>query len=125
MALRSSARSVKDVLVARVVGVVLRGVLALAAVRTADLYYKAGWIVTPFPPKGTLCTELFCLRTDKSMPERSFLNLHFAYCPDHLPSGLQGRGGGSNGIVVYLTLFGTLLSFVTVPIFGTLFRILA
>lgn len=121
----SSARGAKDVLVALIVGVVLLGFLALAAVRTADLYYKAAWIATHFPPKGTVCTELFCLRTDTAKPEREFLKLHFAYCPDHLPSGFQGRGGRSNGIVVYLALFVTLISFLSVPIFGALFRILA
>lgn len=113
----------KDVLVALLCSVVLLGFLALAAVRTADLYYKAGWIATHFPPKGTVCTELFCLRTDTSKPDRSFMKLHFAYCPDHLPSGFQGRGARSNGIVAYLTIFVTLLAFLTVPIFGALFRI--
>src|SRR6187401_2209126 len=97
-----SSTGLKDVLVALLVGVVLLGFLALAAVRTADLYYKAGWVATHFPPKAAVCTELFCLRTDTTKPPRELLKLHFAYCPDHLPSGFQGRGGRSNGIVAYL-----------------------
>ena len=120
-----SASSWKDVLVAALVGVVLLGFLALAAVRTADLYYKAGFIATHFPPPGAVCTEAFCLRTDTTKPERRFLQWHFAYCPDHLPSGFQGRGGRSTGIVIYLALFMTLLSFLSVPILGALFRIAA
>ncbi len=115
----------KDVLVALVVGIVLLGFLALAAVRTADLYYKAGWIVAHFPPKGNVCTEAFCLRTDTAKPESKFLQWHFAYCPDHYPSGFQGRGGRSVGILIYLTLFMTLLAFVSVPVLGALFRIAA
>lgn len=115
----------KDLLVILLMVIVLCGFLALAAVRTADLYYKAGWIAIHFPPQGTVCTELFCLRTDTSKPEPSFPNLHFAYCPDHLQSGFQGRGARSNGIVLYQAIFVTLLSFVTVPLFGALFRIAA
>lgn len=121
----SSTSSAKDVLVALLSGIVLIGFLALAAVRTADLYYKAGWIVTHFPPKGTICTEQFCLRTDTSRPDREFMRMYFAYCPDHRPSGFQGRGGRSQGVIIYLALFMTLLSFLTVPIFGALFRIAA
>jgi hypothetical protein len=115
----------KDVLVALVVGIVLLGFLALAAVRTADLYYKAGWIVTHFPPKGAVCTEAFCLRTDTSKPESKFLEWHLAYCPDHLPSGFQGRGGRPVGVLIYLTLFMTALSLLSIPILGALFRIAA
>jgi len=121
----SSLRGWKEILFAIVAGAVLLGFLALAAVRTADLYYKAGWIVTHFPPKGAVCTELFCLRTDTTKPERKFLELHFAYCPDHLPSGFQGRQGRPTGIVIYLALFMTLLSFLSIPILGALFRIIA
>ena len=117
--------SLKDIFIILLVAGVMIGFLSLAAVRTADLYYKAGWIVTHFPPEGEVCTELFCLRTDTTKPEREFLKLHFAYCPDHLPSGFQGRGGRSVGVIVYLTLFMTLLSFVAVPLFGALFRIAA
>lgn len=121
----SDEKSWKDALVAVVVGVVLLGFLALAAVRTADLYYKAGWIVSHFPPKGAVCTEAFCLRTDTAKPESKFLQWHFAYCPDHLPSGFQGRGGRSVGVLIYLTLFMTLMAFLSVPILGALFRIAA
>jgi len=122
---QSPSKTWKDVLVALVVGVVLLGFLALAAVRTADLYYKAGWIVTHFPPKGTVCTELFCLRTDTSKPEPKFLQWHFAYCPDHLPSGFQGWGGRSVGVVIYLSIFMTLIALLSIPILGALFRIAA
>ena len=115
----------KEVLVALVVGVVLLGFLSLAAVRTADLYYKAGWIVAHFPPTGAVCTEAFCLRTDTTKPESKFLEWHFAYCPDHYPSGFQGRGGRPVGILIYLTLFMILIAFVSVPVFGALFRIAA
>src|SRR5436190_8551930 len=121
----SSGKVVKDVLAALLVGVGLIGILALAAVRTADLYYKAAWITTHFPPPGAVCTELFCLRTDTTKPDREFLKVHFAYCPNHLPSGFQGRGARSNGIILYLTIVVTLLSFLTVPLFGALFRIVA
>jgi hypothetical protein len=115
----------KDLLVALVVGVVLIGFLALAAVRTADLYYKAGWMVAHFPPQGAVCTEAFCLRTDTSKPESKFLEWHLAYCPDHYPSGFQGRGGRPVGVLIYLTLFMTLLAFLSVPLLGALFRIAA
>lgn len=121
----SATRSGKDILLFLIVGVVLLGFLAMAAIRTADLYYKAGWIVAHFPPKGTICTELFCLRTDTSKPERSFMKLHFAYCPEHLSGGFQGRGGRSVGVLIYMAVFMTLLSFVTVPILGLLFRVVA
>lgn len=121
----SASKSWKDVLVALVVGIVLLGFLGLAAVRTADLYYKAGWIVGHFPPEGAVCTEAFCLRTDTSKPETKFMQWHFAYCTDHLSSGFQGRGGRSVGVVIYLTLFMTALSFMSVPIMGALFRIAA
>lgn len=121
----SPSKIAKQALLALLVGAVLLGFLALAAVRTADLYYKAGWIATHFPPSADVCTEAFCLRTDTSRPDRTFMKLHFAYCPDHLPSGFQGRGGRSVGIVIYLTLFMTLLAFVSVPVLGALFRIAA
>lgn len=121
----SSGKGIKDTFFAVVIGVALLGFLALALVRTADLYYKAAWIAGHFPPKGVVCTELFCLRTDTTKPEREFLRLHFAYCPEHLQSGFQGRGARSNGIVIYLALFVTLLAFVAVPVFGALFRIVA
>jgi hypothetical protein len=120
-----ASSGVKDVLVALLVGVVLIGFLALAAVRTADLYYKAGWIVTHFPPKGAVCTEAFCLRTDTSKPESKFLEWHLAYCPDHASSGFQGRGGRPVGVLIYLTLFMTALSLLSIPILGALFRIAA
>ena len=121
----SDTRGWKDIVVILLVVVVMFGFFALAAVRTADLYYKAGWIAINFPPEGEVCTELFCLRTDTKKPEPTFLDLHFAYCPQHLPNGFQGHGGRSNGIVLYLTIFVTLLSFVTVPVFGAFFRIAA
>src|SRR6185295_2125416 len=121
----SEKSSAKDILVGLIVAAVLLGFLALAAVYTADVYYKSAWIVTHFPPKGPVCTELFCLRTDTIKPQREFLKLHFAYCADHLPSGFQGRGARSNGVVLYLTIFVTALAFLSVPIVGALFRIMA
>lgn len=121
----SDGKGGNNLLVTLLVGAVLIGFLALAAVRTADLYYKAAWIATHLPPSGPVCTELFCLRTDTARPPREFLKLYFAYCPDHLTSGFQGRGARSNGIVLYLTIFVTLLAFLAVPLFGALFRIVA
>jgi hypothetical protein len=120
-----SSTGFKDVLIGLLVVVVLLGFLALAAVRTADLYYKAGWIVTHFPPKGAVCTEAFCLRTDTSKPEGKFLEWHLAYCPDHLPSGFQGRGGRPVGVLIYLTIFMTAIALLSIPILGALFRIAA
>ena len=121
----STMRSAKDIFFTFIFAVVLIGFLALAAVRTADMYFKAAWMVTHFPPKGKVCTELFCLRTDTSKPEWKFLQWHFAYCPEHLPGGFQGRGGRSVGVTIYLALFMTILSFLSVPLVGALFRIAA
>jgi lysylphosphatidylglycerol synthetase-like protein (DUF2156 family) len=121
----SSTRDWKSILFTVIFAAVVLGFLALAAVRTADVYYKAAWIVTHFPPKNTICSELFCLRTDTSKPERSFGKLHFAYCPDHSSSGFQGRGGRSNAVAVLLAIVVAILAFVSVPIVGGLFRIVA
>jgi hypothetical protein len=121
----SVGTKIKDGILTVIVVAVIIGFLALAAVRTADLYFKAGWIVSHFPPKGNLCTELFCVRTDTTKPEWKFLQVHFAYCPDHLPSGFQGRGARSVGVLVYLSIVMILLSFLTAPILGALFRVAA
>ena len=120
-----SERSWKQILFNIFLAVIFLGFLALAAVRTADLYYKAGWMVAHLPPPGKVCTELFCLRTDTSKPEWKFLQIHFAYCPEHLPSGFQGRGGRSVGVLIYLSVFMILFTFLSVPILGALFKITA
>src|SRR5258706_8917318 len=116
----ASTRGVKDYIIGAIAVVVLLGFLSFALIRTADLYYKAGWIVAHFPPKGAVCTEMFCLRTDTTKPEAKMMQVHFAYCGQHLSSGFQARGGRSTGILIYLALFMFVFSFVSVPVFGAL-----
>lgn len=124
----SSGRSLLDIVLFIVFGAVLLGLLVLVAVRVADVYFKAGWIVAHFPPPSELCNEPFCLRTDAVNDiggERRFGELHFAYCAKHRPSGFQGRGGRSAAIAVVIGLIVVIASFVAVPIVGGIFRIAA
>jgi hypothetical protein len=121
----SSSRSIKDIILTVISVAVVVGFLAFVAVRTADVYYKAAWIVTHFPPPGNLCSEAFCVRSDTSKPDRSFGELHYAYCSQHLASGFQGRGGRSAAVAVLSVVFIFICSFVSVPILGALFRVIA
>jgi len=114
----------KDVVLITICSLVVLGFLFFAGMRSADVYYKSAWIVTHFPPAGTLCSEPFCLRTDTSKPESRFLELHFAYCPQHLSGGTQGRGRGA--VLFFFFAFVVLLfSFLAIPIVGALFRVAA
>lgn len=121
-------RSLGDVLFFVIVGAVLLGVLVLMGIRVADVYYKAGWMAAHFPPPAELCNEPFCLKTNAVNDlggDWRFGELHFAYCPKHLPSGFQGRGGRSAAMVVLVGALVVIGCFVSVPIVGGLFRIAA
>ena len=126
---RNAMRSFKDLVLIIICAAVVVGMLALAGYRVADVYYKAAWIVMHFPPDGEICSEPFCLRTDNTTNdlhgEKRFLQIHFDYCPDHLPSGFQARGGRTVPICVIFGFLIAFLSFASVPIMGALFRIAA
>ncbi len=121
----SRSWNAKDVILGTIFAAVAVGVLAYAGFRAVDVYYKAGWIVTHFPPKDNLCSEPFCVSTDTKKPGRRFLELHFAYCDRHYSGGFQGRGGRSTPMAVLVGLLVLLFAFLGVPIMGALFRIAA
>jgi hypothetical protein len=121
----SAGWRLKDVVFGTIFLVVAVVFLGYSAVRTVDVYYKAAWIVRHFPPKGVLCCEPFCVRTETRKPERRFLALRFAYCDQHYSGGFQGRGSRSNAIAMYVALTVVVMSFASVPVVGALFRIAA
>jgi hypothetical protein len=63
--------------------------------RPADVYYRAGWMIThlndaSFPPKSNLCMETFCTRTDTVKKfaggHRGYTSqAYYRYCPLHTP----------------------------------------
>lgn len=100
-------------------GAVLLAVLALPVLglaylglaRTADLYYKTGWMVAhwneaaAFPASSNVCMHEFCTRTDtklKHVGGRSGYTseIQYYYCPLH-ESSFFATGGQFDGFLYF------------------------
>jgi len=115
-------RDWRDIVFPIIIVVVVVGFLATAAIRAADIYYKAAWIVTHFPPKSDLCIAPFCVRTDTqpSMGTDGAL-FGFHHCPDHANTEVRG---GRDLVVFGLWCFAVaLVSLLMIPILGAVFRL--
>ena len=80
-----------------VLGVPVLGLLYLGVMRSADVYYKAGWMIAhrndaaAFPPGSKLCIHEFCTRTDTTLKyvggRRGYTSeVQYRYCPVHEPN---------------------------------------